>query len=80
MCAYVLQWLVAKLGPKYIVSKTSKDGATPLHMAAGMSILSLLALSLSLSLSLSICSIHINFTVLDTCMYIIIQVQEVQTS
>ena len=32
---FFLQWLVAKLGSRYIVRKTGKDGATPLHMAAG---------------------------------------------
>lgn len=29
-----MQWLISKLGPKYILDKTI-DGATPLHMAAG---------------------------------------------
>ena len=33
-----LQWLIGKLGPKYILDKTI-DGATPLHMAAGMNLL-----------------------------------------
>ena len=32
---YVLQWLITKLGSKYILDKTI-DGATPLHMAAGI--------------------------------------------
>ena len=32
LCA--TQWLVSKLGAKYILDKTI-DGATPLHMAAG---------------------------------------------
>lgn len=32
------QWLISKLGPKYILDKTI-DGATPLHMAAGMILL-----------------------------------------
>lgn len=32
---FYFQWLVDKLGPKYILEKTI-DGATPLHMAAGM--------------------------------------------
>ncbi len=29
-----MQWLIKKLGAKYIIDKTV-DGATPLHMAAG---------------------------------------------
>lgn len=33
---FFCQWLVAKLGSSYIVRKTGKDGATPLHMAAGI--------------------------------------------
>ena len=35
---FVAQWLISKLGPKYILDKTI-DGATPLHMAAGMILL-----------------------------------------
>ena len=33
-----MQWLISKLGPKYILDKTI-DGATPLHMAAGTYVL-----------------------------------------
>ena len=31
----IMQWLISKLGPKYILDKTI-DGATPLHMAAAL--------------------------------------------